>query len=69
MIAVSLGHLGWRTDWALLRAVAEQMDELTLLLIGAWHDDECRDDPDYAGVARTPVSCGSASGPTRRQRG
>lgn len=48
VIAVSLGHLGWRTDWGLLRAVAERMgDELILLLIGAWHDDECGDDPNY----------------------
>ena len=51
-VAVSLGHLGWRTDWALLRAVAEQMPELVLLLIGAWHDDESGDDPDYAALPR-----------------
>jgi hypothetical protein len=48
VIAVSLGHLGRRTDWTLLRAVAERMPELVLLLIGAWHDDECADDADYA---------------------
>ncbi len=54
VIAVSLGHLGWRTDWSLLRAVAEQMEELTLLLIGAWHDDECKDDPDYAWCRAHP---------------
>jgi hypothetical protein len=54
VIAVSLGHLGWRTDWALLRAVGEQMDDLTLLLIGAWHDDECKDDPDYAWCRAHP---------------
>ncbi|MGH2841310.1 MAG: hypothetical protein ACRDKY_10870, partial [Solirubrobacteraceae bacterium] len=47
VIAVSLGHLGWRTDWALLRAVAERMPELVLLLVGAWHEDECRDDADF----------------------
>src|SRR3954470_9881758 len=28
VVAVSLGHLGYRTDWALLRAVAEGMPEL-----------------------------------------
>ena len=44
VVAVSLGHLGHRTDWALLRAVAEGMPELVLLLIGEWHD---------AGVAAT----------------
>jgi hypothetical protein len=48
VVAVSLGHLGWRTDWALLRAVAERMPELVLLLVGAWHDDECAMDPDFA---------------------
>jgi hypothetical protein len=48
VIAVSLGHLGWRTDWALLRAVAEQMPELVLLLVGAWHEKECRGDADFA---------------------
>ncbi|MDX6718258.1 MAG: hypothetical protein QOJ63_512 [Solirubrobacteraceae bacterium] len=48
VVAVSLGHLGWRTDWALLRAVAERMPELVLLLVGAWHEDECAGDPDFA---------------------
>lgn len=48
VVAVSLGHLGRRTDWALLRAVVERMPDLTLLLVGAWHDDEVRGDADYA---------------------
>jgi hypothetical protein len=48
VVAVSLGHLGWRTDWPLLRAVAERMPNLVLLLIGAWHDDEAKGDADYA---------------------
>jgi hypothetical protein len=48
VVAVSLGHLGWRTDWTLLRGVAERMPQLVLLLVGAWHDDECKGDPDYA---------------------
>jgi hypothetical protein len=47
VVAVSLGHLGWRTDWALLRAVAEQMPELVLLLVGAWHEDEVGSDADF----------------------
>ena len=34
VVAVSLGHLGHRTDWALLRAIADGMPELVLLLIG-----------------------------------
>jgi len=54
VIAVSLGHLGWRTDWALLRAVGERMANLTLLLIGAWHDDESKDDADYAWCRAHP---------------
>lgn len=49
VIAVSLGHLGWRTDWGLLRAVGERLgSRLTLLLVGAWHDDEAKGDEDYA---------------------
>lgn len=47
VVAVSLGHLGHRTDWKLLRAVSEGMPELVLLLIGEWHDAECAHDPDY----------------------
>jgi hypothetical protein len=48
VVAVCLGHLGWRTDWALLRAVSERLDDrLVLLLAGEWHEDECRDDPDF----------------------
>jgi len=55
VVALSLGHLGWRTDWALLRAVAEQLGErLVLLLVGAWHDAECRKDPDYTWCRSHP---------------
>ncbi|HEV2769979.1 MAG TPA: hypothetical protein VGV40_07335 [Solirubrobacteraceae bacterium] len=54
VVAVSLGHLGWRTDWALLRAVSEAMPELVLLLVGAWHDAECAGDPDYVACRATP---------------
>jgi hypothetical protein len=49
VVAISIGHLGWRTDWALLRLVSERLgDRLVLLLVGAWHDEECKDDPDFA---------------------
>ncbi len=48
VVAVSLGHLGRRCDWALLRAVCEQVPELTLLAIGAFHEDEVAGDPDAA---------------------
>ena len=54
VVAVSLGHLGRRTDWALLRAVSERMPELVLLLVGAWHDDEARGDEDYAACRAAP---------------
>ncbi len=54
VVAVSLGHLGHRTDWALLRAVAERMPELVLLLIGEWHDAECAHDPDYQACRGAP---------------
>lgn len=55
VIAVSLGHLGWRTDWALLRAVADALgDRLVLLLVGARHEDECRDDPDFSACLDHP---------------
>lgn len=54
VVAVSLGHLGWRTDWSLLRAVAAAMPELVLLLVGAWHEDECKDDADFHWCRRAP---------------
>ena len=47
VIGVSLGQLGWRTDWSLLRDVAERMPELVLLLVGEWHEEECAKDPDF----------------------
>ena len=54
VVAVSLGHLGRRTDWALLRAVSERMPELVLLLVGAWHEEEVRGDEDYACCRAAP---------------
>ena len=54
VVAVSLGHLGHRTDWKLLREVAERMPELVLLLIGAWHENESGNDPDYQACRRAP---------------
>jgi hypothetical protein len=52
VVAVSLGHLGHRTDWALLRAVCEGMPELTLLLVGAWHEQESGADQDFQALRR-----------------
>lgn len=53
-VAVSLGHLGRRTDWAWLRAAAESVPELELLLIGSWYDDEVGDDADYRWLRASP---------------
>src|SRR4051794_34552415 len=58
VVAVSLGHLGHRTDWALLRAVAAGMPELVLLLIGEWPAGEgedyeaCRAAPNLVWLGR-----------------
>ena len=54
VVAVSLGHLGHRTDWALLRAVAEGMPELVLLLIGDAHPEESGGDPDFQACRTAP---------------
>jgi hypothetical protein len=55
VVAVSLGHLGWRTDWTLLREVAERLgDRLVLLLVGDWHEDEVGDDPDFRACRAHP---------------
>jgi glycosyltransferase involved in cell wall biosynthesis len=54
VVAVSLGHLGHRTDWALLRAVAEGMPELVLLLIGEAHPEESGSDPDFRACRDAP---------------
>jgi hypothetical protein len=55
VVAISLGHLGWRTDWALLRGVAERLGErLVLLLVGEWHEDEVGDDPDFQWCRACP---------------
>ena len=54
VVAVSLGHLGHRTDWKLLRAVAEGMPELVLLLIGEWHEAESGHDEDFQACRTAP---------------
>jgi glycosyltransferase involved in cell wall biosynthesis len=55
VVAVSIGHLGWRTDWALLRGVSERLgDRLVLLLVGEWHEDECKGDADFARCRTAP---------------
>jgi glycosyltransferase involved in cell wall biosynthesis len=54
VVAVSLGHLGRRTDWALLRALSERMPELVLLLVGEWHEDESGRDADFQACRAAP---------------
>jgi hypothetical protein len=54
VVAVSLGHLGHRTDWKLLRELSERMPELVLLLIGAWHESESGGDPDFQACRSAP---------------
>ena len=54
IVAVCLGHHGRRTDWGLLRAVAEGMPDLTVLLVGEWHDDEVGGDEDYRACRALP---------------
>ncbi|MGX6450164.1 glycosyltransferase, partial [Patulibacter sp. S7RM1-6] len=48
VVGFSLGHLGRRTDWALLRALGERLPGLQLLLVGEVHEDEAADDADFA---------------------
>ena len=55
VVVVSLGHLGHRVDWALLRAVATAMgDDLVLLLVGAAHPEELEEDADFAACQALP---------------
>lgn len=54
VVAASLGHLGRRTDWALLRAIVDAMPELVLILIGEVHPEETPGDPDLAALLEAP---------------
>ncbi len=55
VVAISLGHLGWRTDWALLRQTGERLgDRLVLLLVGESHPAESAGDEDQAWCLRHP---------------
>jgi hypothetical protein len=55
IVAISLGHLGRRTDWTLLRAVGERLgDDLVALMVGALHEDESEGDADFAAVRAMP---------------
>jgi hypothetical protein len=55
VVAICIGHLGWRTDWALLRSASERLgDRLVLLLAGEWHADECKGDADFEFCRSAP---------------
>jgi hypothetical protein len=54
VIAASFGKLGRRTDWGLLRELAERIPELTVLMIGRVSDDECRGDPSFEACRSHP---------------
>ena len=47
VVALTVGHLGRRVDWALLRALGERVPELQLLLVGELHEDEVGEDPAF----------------------
>ena len=54
VVAASMGNLGRRTDWGLLRELAERMPELTLLMIGSVSESECRGNADFEACRRHP---------------
>jgi glycosyltransferase involved in cell wall biosynthesis len=55
VVALSLGHLGHRVDWTLLRGVSDRLgDQLVCLLVGDVHPEELRDDPDFAACRERP---------------
>lgn len=54
VVAVTLGHLGYRVDWGLVRALAERMPDLALLMIGTRHDDEVAGNEDFQACLTLP---------------
>ncbi len=48
VVGFSLGHLGRRTDWSLLRGIGERLPGLQVLFVGELHADECVGDLDFA---------------------
>ncbi|MDO9408758.1 hypothetical protein [Patulibacter sp.] len=54
VVAFSLGHLGRRTDWALLRGLGERLPRLQVLFVGEVHPDEVPGDEDFAWCREHP---------------
>lgn len=55
VVAVTLGHLGYRTDWKLLRALGERMrEDLVLLLVGERYDDQGKGNEDFEACLELP---------------
>ena len=54
VIAVCFGTNGRRTDWSLLRALAERMPELVVLFVGTLNEGECSDDADFQACRAFP---------------
>jgi hypothetical protein len=54
VVVACLGNLGARTDWSLLRDVAQRMPELTLLMIGEVAEAQVRGNADYAACRELP---------------
>jgi hypothetical protein len=48
VVGFSLGHLGRRTDWTLLRGLGERLPALQILFVGELHTGECANDRDFA---------------------
>jgi glycosyltransferase involved in cell wall biosynthesis len=54
IVAVSLGNLGRRTDWGLLRQLADRIDGLAIVLVGRLDETGVSGDPDLAACRAHP---------------
>lgn len=54
VVAVALGNIGWRYDWELLLAVASEMPELIVLMIGTVAEKQLTGDLAFAACRKLP---------------
>jgi hypothetical protein len=54
IIAVSFGNLGQRTDWSVLRGLAQRIPELTLLMVGRLDEKAVAGNTDYEACRAAP---------------